>query len=216
MSKFAPSYPVKPFWVTQAWGIANPSYLQFGFDKHNGVDMMMGNDKRNYCPVKSFVEDAGYNDGAGNYVRLITTDRWNVGGVNCYVGMMVMHHEKLLCKTGDILEEGDVLGIADNTGFSTGPHTHISFYRLSKQKNINENRLDTDWHTNLTFDPFPYWSGKYAQDAKVQPVIPVSPNEAAIANYEKAKANINYVPPAEQSGMLAAWNKIIAWLKSNK
>ncbi len=164
MTKLQLSYPAKPFVQTQAWGVANPSYIQFGFDRHNGSDFMMGVDKRTYAPVRFQVEDAGFNDGAGNFVRGITTEKLEVEGVEAYVGLMFMHHEKLLCKTGDILEEGDVMGIADNTGFSTGPHTHMSVYRLKRQKNISANRLDTDPHTNYTFDPQPYWNGKYAQD----------------------------------------------------
>lgn len=174
MKKLELYYPAKPFIQSQGWGIKNPSYLQFGFDAHNGTDFILGEDSLVYAPVEFEVEDVGYNDGAGNYVRGITTKKYEVDGVECYVGMMFMHFERTFVKKGQNLVVGDQLGIADNTGFSTGPHTHLSLYRLKKRVNITSNRLDKDWHTNYTFDPQPYWTGKYAKDMKSQPK-PVKP-----------------------------------------
>lgn len=160
-------YPAKPYHITQAWGISNPSYLQFGFSKHNGEDFMIGKDNRTHCPLKAIVEEVGFNDSAGNYIRLVSQERFDVLGANCYIGMMFMHHEQILAKKGDILDVGDIMGIPDNTGFSTGPHTHGSYYRLSQPSNVPQNRLDTDIATNNTFDPHPYWTGFCAQDYKI-------------------------------------------------
>jgi len=39
MSKLELFYPAKPYKITQAFGINNPSYLQFGFSQHNGIDI---------------------------------------------------------------------------------------------------------------------------------------------------------------------------------
>lgn len=163
MSRFL-YYPTKPWILTQGWGILNPSYNQFGFTRHNGQDSLPGADKLNHCPVRAKVEETGYNDAAGNYVRLVSTDMHMVGGVKCYVGMMFMHHEKILCVRGQILEIGEVMGIPDNTGFSTGAHTHGSYYRLSQPQNAPQYRLDQDTATNNTFDPYPYQTGVCAQD----------------------------------------------------
>lgn len=164
MSRLSLWYPAKPYVVSQKWGIYNPAYEQFGFDKHNGEDFLMEPDHKTHCPIPSVVEETGYNEGAGNFVRLVSQEKWLVDGVECYVGTMFMHHEKILCKKGDLLKTGDVMGIADNTGFSTGPHTHGSYYRLSRPQNLPEYRLDADLHTNQTFDPSPYWNKFYAQD----------------------------------------------------
>lgn len=155
-------YPAKPFWITQAWGISNPSYEQFGFSKHNGVDFRIGDDRLVHCPVPATVTETGYDSAKGNYVRLITNDEWLVNGVECKVGLVFMHGEKILVKDGDVLGIGDPLMIPDNTGFSTGPHTHMSVYRLGGLY-WNE-RLDTDPVTNNTFDPHPFWTGYSAQD----------------------------------------------------
>lgn len=143
---------VKPFNITQAWGIRNPSYEQFGFTRHNGVDTLEGADRRIHCPQKAEVLFVGHNDGAGNYVQLRTTDMWEADGTECYVWMMFMHLEKATCKVGDILDIGGEIGVSDHTGFSTGPHIHCTFRRLTKYGT----QLDTDPATNFTFDPMPY------------------------------------------------------------
>lgn len=155
-------YPAKPYIITQAWGIANPIYRQNGIemDRHNGEDFRIGDDKLVHCPLPAKVLEVGYNDTAGNFVRLRSTEQWIVGGVICYVWFMVMHLEKALCASFDTLAVGDVIGIPDNTGFSTGPHTHISYRRLNEYGVT----LDTDPATNNTFDPHPYWVGVAAQD----------------------------------------------------
>lgn len=175
-------FPAKPYWITQGWGIKNPSYEQFGFSAHNGVDFSVGTDKHVYCPLRSEVVEQGYNSGAGNFLRCVSTDKWEVGDKTCYVGWMVMHFEKTYPKVGDILEVGTDLGIADNTGFSTGPHTHTSWYRLKSPKNTPTNRLDTDKATNYTFDPQPYYNGKFAQDIQkpIQPANTSVPYEEAV------------------------------------
>lgn len=155
-------YPAKPYNVTQAWGISNPSYEQFGFSKHNGEDFRIGDDKLVHCPIPAEVTETGYDNAKGNYVRLISTEQWIVGGIPCWVGLVFMHGEKVLVKQGDILKVGDAMMIPDNTGFSTGPHTHMSVYRLGGM--YKNERLDTDTATNNTFDPHPYWQSIAAQD----------------------------------------------------
>lgn len=172
MSKLALFYPAKPYNVTQGWGIANSSYKEAGFKftRHNGEDFRIGKDNLTHCPLKAEVMEVGYNDGAGNFVRLITQDLLEVGGVSCYVGMMFMHHEKILCKQGNVLNVGDVMGIPDNTGFSTGPHTHGSYLRL-KTRSWDGERYDTDETTDRTFDPHPYWTGFAAQDYAIVSTI---------------------------------------------
>jgi hypothetical protein len=153
-------YPAKPYKVTQRWGIYNPAYLQFGFDMHNGEDCEIGTDKIVHCPVPAKALETGYNDGAGYYVRLRSTQKYIVGDKACYVWFMVMHLEKHLCKAGDSLGVGDPIGIADHTGFSTGPHIHITYRRVDEYNT----QLDLDPRTNNSFDPHPYWTGIHAQD----------------------------------------------------
>lgn len=169
MDKLELWYLAKPYVLKQAWGIYNPAYLKFGFDHHNGVDFALESDRRIHSPCPIRIVDIGYNDGAGNYIRFITTKQYMVLGDICYVGGMIMHMESQAVKVGDILKVGDFLGIGDNTGFSTGPHTHLSTYRLIADiSNGNvplTNRLDKDPSTDYTFDPALLFNGFYAVDS---------------------------------------------------
>lgn len=161
-------YPVKPFIITQGWGISNPTYLQFGFSKHNGVDFIPYTGAVTfplYAPLKLTVIEIGTQPGAGNFVRFISQDTWEVDGVKCYVGGIFMHLKEPSVNLMQTCNVGDQLGIANNTGNSTGPHTHLSLYKLGNDK---VTRLDTDKEVNYTFNPQPYWNGKFAVDIKIK------------------------------------------------
>jgi murein DD-endopeptidase MepM/ murein hydrolase activator NlpD len=155
-------YPTYPFIVTQGWGIKNPAYEQFGFSAHNGVDFLLDKDAKVRAMCDGVVTDVGYVEkGAGNFVK------WRTGlvfaeGAECFVEFVYMHAEKILVKTGDKVNIFTDLMIADNTGFSTGPHTHISAYRIG----TDGKRLDLDKATNFTFDFSKYFNGKFANLAE--------------------------------------------------
>lgn len=154
--------PGKPFNVTQAWGIYNPAYKQFGFSKHNGIDFKVDDDYLVRAMCDGVVTEVGYNSGAGNFVRYRTNEKVMCEGTECYVYFIYMHATLCLVKHGDKIKAGDPLIIAGNTGFSTGPHTHISAYRVGD----DGSRLDKDVESNYTFDFSKYFNGFYADHAK--------------------------------------------------
>lgn len=154
--------PVKPYIVTQPWGERNDAYLRFGFSRHNGVDFLPDKDKIVKAMCEGTVTSIGNNPtGSGIYVRY-RTDLVMCEGVECYVEFYLMHAEKILVNIGDRVKVGTPLLIADNTGFSTGAHTHISAYRISKEGR----RLDNDASVNNTFDFTKYFNGKHADDTE--------------------------------------------------
>lgn len=157
-------YPAKPYSISQGWGIKNPSYLQFGFSRHNGEDFLPGKDKKVYSPINAECVETGYTDSKGNFARFITNEKYLVLGVECYIGFVFLHFEKIQCLKGQMMKIGDLIGIAGNTGFSTGPHTHGTYYRLSERKNLPKYRLDTDKETDYTLNPLPYWQKYHAVD----------------------------------------------------
>lgn len=167
-------FPVKPWAITQAWGILNPSYNQFGFYRHNGIDVREGADRTTYCPVQNlYIYDTGYGSGTGNRVKAYTLDIYTFpDGKKARLEVIVMHGEKHLCKVGDTLQPGDPMMISDHTGFSTGPHVHFMVRRLHPDtyKLIDTNDADN------SIDPAPYFTGFYAKDVptiigKLQAII---------------------------------------------
>lgn len=161
MSKLSLYYPTKPYNVTQAFGIYNPAYNQFGFDHHNGIDFAVDADGVVLAMCDGVVTDVNYNSSAGNYVKY-KTGLVECEGIECYVEFMYMHASQQLVKVGDKVQAGDEILIAGNTGFSTGPHTHISAYRLDKRGN----RLDQGDGLDRCFDFSKYYNGKNSQDIR--------------------------------------------------
>lgn len=162
-------YPAKPYIVSQRWGIYNPAYLQFGFDHHNGEDFILGDDAKLYAPFDCSVSKVdNYPKGAGNFVSLVSDNIYEFSdGVSCKVYIDFLHMKQQLVKVGDKLKCGELLGIADNTGFSTGPHTHGQYRRVDS---ITNKELDKN-NANNSFDPHDYWNKSYAVDCKKQVLL---------------------------------------------
>lgn len=155
-------YPMKPFRVSQAWGIYNPAYLQFGYSKHNGVDLMIGTDNKLWWPVQNCtVYDTDFGQYTGWRIKANTNDYYTFpDGKYCRVNIIMMHLDhKSPLQVGQVVQVGDFAGVPDNTGFSTGPHTHFMFRRIDSQGNL----IDTNEADN-SIDPQLYWTGYYAQD----------------------------------------------------
>jgi murein DD-endopeptidase MepM/ murein hydrolase activator NlpD len=71
-----------------------------------------------------------------------------------------LHLKSISATAGMQYKTGDVLAVQDNTGFSTGPHTHIQPRRVSYDgKSIAF--LDTN-DAHGSFDPTQFFNGFYA------------------------------------------------------
>lgn len=167
-------YPFKPYIITQHWGNPSSAYsTQFNdpdFQLHNGVDAFTGrldwegnpiSEFPVYCPVEGFkIESVTYEpQGGGNQVSLISKEMLMVDGVHCYLRIFLCHAKKILVKVGYEPTVGDLLMIADNTGFSTGIHTHLGLYRLD----AHLNKIDSNKATG-SYNPEPFFTGIYAVD----------------------------------------------------
>ena len=164
-------YPFKPFEITQVWGNPNTAYEQFGFELHNGVDARPWYSDAQlrsyypvYCPVDGFtVWKVDYQpNGGGNEVWLISDNEYQMFDKKCRALLVLCHGKKVLVKAGDKLSVGDLLMIGDNTGFSTGTHTHIGLYRVDYNGAMMHD-LDTNGASD-SFDPSLFFTKKFAVD----------------------------------------------------
>jgi murein DD-endopeptidase MepM/ murein hydrolase activator NlpD len=163
MSKLELFYPVKPLITTQAFGIFNPAYKQFDFSYHNGWDYATTHGQIAYAMCDGIVTDVGENGGAGKYVRYKTAEAVEAEGALEVVEFMYMHAEKQLVKKGQYVKAGDPLIVCDNTGFSTGPHLHISAYFINPAgKKIRGRFAKTDYCIDFS----KYYNRYFAVDAQ--------------------------------------------------
>jgi murein DD-endopeptidase MepM/ murein hydrolase activator NlpD len=157
-------YPHKPYFITQHWGNPNPAYEQLGFKLHNGVDANIAanvSEFRVNCPVQGFVvESVSFEEnGGGNQLSLVSKEKLQVGDKKCYARIFICHAKKILVPVGYEPKLGELILIADNTGFSTGLHTHMGLYRLDDKKR----KLDKNDATG-SYNPEWFFTGEYAVD----------------------------------------------------
>lgn len=163
MAKLEVFLPVKPLVVTQAFGIYNPVYKQFGFTKHNGVDMAVSDGQPAYAPMDCIVIETGFNSGAGRYVKVNTLEPVQAEGKTGIVCLTFMHGKEIKVTKGQQLKAGDLLMYCDNTGFSTGHHLHVSAFFIDPggyKMQIGD--VDSDY----CFDWSKYCNWFYAVDAQ--------------------------------------------------
>lgn len=141
--------PVRPFRVGQTFGqnlacvdLATnskviscdgynppPGYKSlYGKNGHTGIDLSANHGQPVYCACGGIVDSIDTEPRTGLDVRVISEIE----------GVKYKHvYEHLLgyqSKKGDKIETGDLIGWADNTGYSSGDHLHFGVYRLEKSK----------------------------------------------------------------------------------
>jgi len=75
--------------------------------------------------------------GGGNQVKIDHGD----GTVGCYFHLK---HEGALVEVGDVVLQGDVIGLSGMTGFATGPHLHFQVDRGGKSIPVSFGDVETD------------------------------------------------------------------------
>lgn len=183
-------HPITPYIVNQAWGVYDPKdYSQFGFTRHNGIDLHLSPDKALHTPFNGTVVRAATKEnglwrpnGGGIFVGIVsdpfdfpaftnTTPDGIV--VNFAAGTYrvlvdLLHCESISVKEGDIVTAGQQVAIGDNTGFSTGPHCHTQWRRVIWSGGTNYVVVDGN-DANNSFDPTQFFGAPllFAKDLKL-------------------------------------------------
>ena len=175
-------YPIKPFKITQSFG-ANPEYYAKnipGLKAHNGLDLQATHGQMVRAAHDGVVVNAGIPDSKEGYgVVLRTLQPFEYRGADnliqeVYFKSIYWHLLPTIpVKSGQTVKVGDLIGFADNTGFSTGDHLHFGL------KPIYPGEQEWEWY-NLedkngyfgAINPEPYFNGYYAEDAqKVKSIL---------------------------------------------
>lgn len=109
-------WPVDERLITQGFGGNAAVYARFGLPGHNGIDIGCASGSPVRAAAEGSVVQVGWDaNGYGNYVKL------EHGGYQT----LYAHLKKVLVGNGAHVKAGDLVGLSDNTGFSTGPHLHF-------------------------------------------------------------------------------------------
>ncbi len=194
-------YPVKPFAVNQPFGGNIPCVINFGkptqqivdgmddnlcpvgYDKlyshwgmagHNGTDLGAAEQEVRAACAGTVIEKQIV-PARGLGIGILTDEEVFLDGIGVtFVKIRYWHFKSFapLLEVGDHVKEGDLLGISDNTGYSSGNHVHFEGQPMHK---------DEGGHPILTYgdgtfsgvkvisgavDMAPYFTGTYATDVQ--------------------------------------------------
>lgn len=142
--------------ITQHFG-ANPNYYaSFGLPGHDGVDLMAPSGSRIYC-VASGVVLAVHRQANGHNYGVFVEVEHTEGYRTTYA-----HLEEVLVEESQSVRAGTVLGSADSTGNSFGPHLHLTLRKLGAGR--------PGWPGDL-IDPTPFLMPLLALTSPVGPTI---------------------------------------------
>jgi hypothetical protein len=93
---------------------------------HNGLDIGVPEGTEVLAGLYGTVTESGYNDSYGNYVIIKNSHGYE---------LRYAHLKNRSVSAGDAVLKGDVIGLAGNTGNSTGSHLHIELLKDGERMN---------------------------------------------------------------------------------
>lgn len=156
-------YEAKPFTVTQAWGVFDPkTYAKYGYTRHSGVDIAHGANGRIRAPFDFDIIGTLWQKGGGMVLSIISREEYEgPDGLPSFVRVDYLHLSKYLKIEGSG-KCGELICIAGNSGETYGPHTHIKYTWVRRNKGrlfeVEQNEADN------SFDPMHFYTGEYAVD----------------------------------------------------
>lgn len=114
------------------------SYARFGLLGHNGEDYALPSGTPVLAPHAGKIEEALFDASYGNYVKVQNENEASV----------LAHLSRIDVKVGQVVTEGQQIGLSGTTGNSTAPHLHWGYFRVKTRDRDNgfNGYIDqTDW-----------------------------------------------------------------------
>ena len=176
MAKLKLWYPIeiRPWTIGQAFGECAPAvcskYKEMGLLGHNGQDIPCPTGTPVYAAHDGVVTFSGEDGSAGYGIVIRTNTAFEYGEGECYFKTIYWHllPSGLKVQAGQSVRAGDLISLADNTGFSTGSHLHFGL------KPVYKGERDWEWFNAEqnngylgAIDPTPYYNDFYAKDREL-------------------------------------------------
>lgn len=127
------SWPVDNVYITQQFGKTNASARLYVSGSHNGVDFR--------APIGTPIRSSGNGKVAGvgntdlNCPR-VSFGKWILIKYDNGLATTYGHLSKTDVSEGQTVTDGQIVGYSGNTGYSTGPHLHVSLYAADAVKPV--------------------------------------------------------------------------------
>ncbi len=117
------------FAISQKFGEnLNGFYRADGLLGHTGIDFPMPNGTPIISPCDGLVIYTSNDIQKGEGVTILSDEIFQCNGQPCKLSCIVWHlkDQSIAVKVGHKVKVGDLLGLSNNTGQTTGPHLHFS------------------------------------------------------------------------------------------
>lgn len=195
MDKFSLFYPIKPFSIFQNFGeslacvedkpnlpvtkrkvvgkvngVCPIGYIELypvlGMKGHNGLDCYAIGGAPLYATVDGVVKEIETEVERGLGVGIISNEKYNFGEKYGYAKVRYWHLKTISVSMDQKVNVGDIIGLADNTGLSSGDHLHfelkpVDYFTDGKHYNLLQNNGFYG-----AIDPVPYFNKIFASDAQ--------------------------------------------------
>jgi len=144
--------PLKQIIVSQPFGVSFVDfYTKMGLNGHNGIDFVAKTGTDCFACHGGRVSFAGVDGDGGISVTLINEQE--------HYKTIYYHLSEVLCKAGDLITAGSLIGKTGNTGrYTTGPHLHLGLKVLD---NNNFNSLNFNNGFRGAINPATYFYATY-------------------------------------------------------
>jgi murein DD-endopeptidase MepM/ murein hydrolase activator NlpD len=109
-------WPVEDLRIGSVFGRRANPLLPSGYERHDGIDLLIPMGSPVYATADGTVSFAGWNNGGYGYLVVIEHDN----GFSTYYA----HNSKVLVSVGDEVERGHHIAVSGSTGRSSTPHCH--------------------------------------------------------------------------------------------
>ena len=119
------AWPLDIVRITQKFGRTSDSGRLYKSGTHNGVDFGISTGSSVYASLSGVVEGAGNTD---SYRGCLSYGKWVLIKHNNGLSTLYAHLSLTSVNLGQEVRTGQVIGFSGNTGYSTGPHLHLSLF----------------------------------------------------------------------------------------
>lgn len=174
--KLTLTLPVTPFKINQGFGVNYATYHQFGLQGHNGLDLQAYHGQPVYASHDGMVITE-IDSKQGHGVVLVSEQKYDYLDGEAYYKTIYWHladpvkepQYQSPVKDNQHVKRGDLIGYADNTGFSTGDHLHFGLKPMTVGESIlvTSNIEQANGYQGA-IDPTPYFITQSTEDFHTQ------------------------------------------------
>jgi murein DD-endopeptidase MepM/ murein hydrolase activator NlpD len=161
-SKGILSWPVDNVKITQYYGLTEYSKRLYNSGSHNGIDFGGPTGTPIKAVAGGIVEEVGNTDAKASCAGR-SYGKWILIRHNNGLSTVYGHLSLIKATNGAVVKAGDVIGYIGSTGYSTGPHLHLSLF-ASQGVNVGPLTSTTCGGMRIPLatpaaylDPFPYF-----------------------------------------------------------